>query len=978
MRLRLAILLAAVVLLAPTGAALAQTTGEIFGRVIDGSGAVLPGASITLSGPTLLQPLTSTATETGTYRFSQVPIGTYTLRFELPGFRTVVREGIRVEIGFSAQVNATLEVSSMEEEITVTGESPVVDARKTGAASTFTQEQLQAIPSSRDPWVMLEQTPSIALDRANVGGTQSGQQAGYVARGAGTGNNVWKLDGVNITDMNATGASSIYFNFDAFEEMQFSTAGNDVTQATGGVGVNLVTKSGTDRFRGSARYLITDEQFQGDNVDDELREQGATSGNPIQQIKDYGFDIGGPILRGRAWFWGAYGKQDINVGILGFYKKQDGCPGSPGGPNPADMSTKEIRKCLQADTTVLDNYDIKGQVLLFQGNKATWYSNFAEKFRNARDASDVRPPETVYVQKGPVWTHKFSDQQIFSDRWLAELQVARVGGNFSLDFPNPGEQFSIQRRFDVLSGAYARSFSQSLFDRPILTFDLKSTYFVPGWLGGDHNFKVGYEWRDTDAQTYSHVGGYATARFANGVPDSADMHRDAFTLYELRTQSAYAQDTFTRGRLTVMAGVRYDWQKDVAKGATVDANPIIPDILPGASFDGADPGVVFKTLSPRFGLTYDISGRGKTIASFSASRYYGQLGSGGLASTLNPLTAVTLRYRWNDLNGDELVSANELDLSRILAQGGNYNPANPSSPTTINRIADDLEMDTTDEIVVGLQHELMSDLAVSANYIWRKYDNMWRTDIEGITSDDYVEVTTTPTGCFSGGGQSAACPSVTYFNPTTNTVGLPRILSMASDYSRSYNGIELELRKRYSHRWQANVSVAYNDATRHYDSPRSYVDPTNIDKLDDAQHADQSGGSGIDNVWVNARWLFKASGLYTFPWDINVSAFLNTRQGYLFPEALTIRNRPNGGGNVDVLLEKYGESRHPNFAQLDVKVEKAFHVRQFRFKAGMSAFNVLNANTVMARRRIVNASNYLNVSQILSPRVVQFGVKMEF
>ena len=143
------------------------------------------------------------------------------------------------------------------------------------------------------------------MDRENIGGNMSGQQSNYVSRGANPTNNKWSLDGVDITDMSATGASPAYYDFDSFQEMTITTGGVDVTQQTGGVGINLVTKSGTDRFRGSSRYYVTDESVQANNISDDLRRQGATSGNPIQNIKDYGVELGGPMYRGRAWVWGA-------------------------------------------------------------------------------------------------------------------------------------------------------------------------------------------------------------------------------------------------------------------------------------------------------------------------------------------------------------------------------------------------------------------------------------------------------------------------------------------------------------------------------------------------------------------------------------------------------------------------------------------------------------------------------------------------
>ena len=321
MRVRFTAVFAALALLLGASSARAQSqTGEIFGKVTDESGAVLPGVVVTLTGPALLQPLNATTSATGSYQFPSITVGTYNLKFELAGFKTIVQEAIQITVGFSANISPQLGVSAVQEVVTVTSETPAVDTKQTGTRQTFTLEQLQSIPSARDPWVILQQTAGIAMDRENIGGNMSGQQSNYVSRGANPTNNKWSLDGVDITDMSATGASPAYYDFDSFQEMTITTGGVDVTQQTGGVGINLVTKSGTDKFRGSSRYYVTDESVQANNIGDDLRRQGATSGNPIQNIKDYGVEVGGPLYRGRAWVWGGIGKQTVDVGVVGFYK----------------------------------------------------------------------------------------------------------------------------------------------------------------------------------------------------------------------------------------------------------------------------------------------------------------------------------------------------------------------------------------------------------------------------------------------------------------------------------------------------------------------------------------------------------------------------------------------------------------------------------------------------------------------------------
>ena len=188
-------LLAALALVVSVTAAWAQTTGEIFGKVTDESGAVLPGVQVTITSPILLQPYVGHHERDRLIPVPRLEVATYTVKFELPGFKTIVKEGIQVTVGFNANVSTQMGVSTVQETVTVTGESPIVDTKSAGTKQTFTTEMLQSIPSARDPWVILQQTAGIAMDRENIGGNMSGQQSNYMSRGANPTNNKWSLDG---------------------------------------------------------------------------------------------------------------------------------------------------------------------------------------------------------------------------------------------------------------------------------------------------------------------------------------------------------------------------------------------------------------------------------------------------------------------------------------------------------------------------------------------------------------------------------------------------------------------------------------------------------------------------------------------------------------------------------------------------------------------------------------------------------------
>jgi hypothetical protein len=953
-------------------------TGNIVGRVVDASGAVLPGVVVTVSGGALIQPLTATTAETGTFLFPGLQPGSgYTVRFELTGFRTVVVERVQVNAGASATTNATLEVSALEESITVSSEAPLVDTRKTGTKTNFTQEQLQNVPSARDPWVMLERTPGITMDRTNVGGSQSGQQSGYVSRGATTTNNKWLLDGVDITDQAATGASAVYYDFDMLEELQISTGGNDVTQQTGGVGINLVTKSGSDTIRGSARYYVTDQEFGSTNLTEELRAQGARTGAPIQNIKDYGIEGGGPIWKRRAWFWGSYSKQDIKVGVVNFFQKVAGCPVNAADPLAQQLSVAELNSCLNTDLTVLDNYNIKGSALLFSGNTFTWHSNFADKIRNARDASDTRPFETTYIQEGPVWTHKASDRHVFSDRWIADAAYAYVGGGFGLLFQEPGNR-QIQPLNDLGTGRWERSFNQSVFDRPATSVQLTSTYFKPATLGGDHAFKVGYVYRDTPSSSATVYGGDVYAQTRNGVPERAQFWRSAATEYAMTTHSAFVQDVFTRNKLTLTAGIRWDRQDDQALASSVDSNPLIPQWLPGIDFQGADSGVVFSNWSPRVGLGYDVFGTGRTVVRSSFSVYYGQIAPGSLSSTLNPLTAANISFPWNDANGDRFVQLNEVTLQRsaVIAFAGNYNPDNPGFLGTTNTVDPGLKNDRTVEWTGTVDHQVSNKVAVSFSYIYRKYSDFRFDQRVGISESNWNPTTYQPT-CAAA---APSCPQLTYFQPNISIPGTQRLVNRGG-YTRDFNGIEAVFTKRMSDRWMIDANYGFNNAIDNFASVQGYsatFDPTNLGIFNGQQYAQEAGGSGIDNVFVNAKHLIKLSGVYIAPWDISLGAFYNYRQGYLFPQRILSPNRSGAAGTVNLILEPFGENRYDALQTFDFRVGKRFVFGRRSLEASMDVFNVGNVNTVLTRNLNQAASTANQVTGIVAPRILRFGVRMVF
>ncbi len=993
---------------ATAAGAFAQQPGEIFGRVSDESGAVMPGVTVTVSGGSLLQPMVATSSATGSYRFPGLAVGTYTVKFELGGFKTFVRDGIRMEIGANIQVNATMGISQLQETVTVSGETPLVDLRDTSKTNRFTQEALQSLPSARDPWVIIEQAPGVAMDRQNVGGSASGQQSNFVARGAQMSQQKWNLDGVDITDMAATGGSPVYFDFDAFEEMQISTGGADVTMQSPGVSVNIVTKSGTDKLRGSTRYYITDDKFQSNNVTDALRKQGVSTGNPIQNIADYGLEAGGPIWPGRAWFWGSYGRQDVKVGVNNFYLTTPECQAMK--KNPLSYSLEDIRSCLNTDRTLLNNYNAKVAFEPFKNNQFSFLYNGAEKVRNARDASDLRPPETTWRQMGvtrkdlgsSLWktgmpkTYKWSDRYIFSDRFMLEGSYAHVGNNFTLTFQDESLR-DIQPSYEINTGLWGRSYYEDVYVRPTDSVDFWGSYFLPGWAGGDHSFKFGFKYRDDGAFRATMYGGDAYARFRDGVPAEAQIYRRNLTESRLFNRNFYVQDSYSRKKLTVNVGVRFDFQTDEVTPQSVDASPFFGkptfagvykgvtytgepfNQLPGMGFAGAkalgDKAHWFKDVSPRIGITYDLTGNGRNVVKFNYARYVGQLGgnSGLMATRYNTLGLTYVRYPWVDLDSNGFISPNEVVLTKApLSYTSGYNYLNPGQTTTTGTVDPNLSDDKADELLFSFDKQLGSEMAVSAAFIWRRYSNFRWQDTRDWTSENYRAVQWTAPSCWG------SCPQVTYYEPTSQApVGY--LYTNQPDYYRLYRGVELSFRKRMSKNWMLNAGFSYNDSPAYWDSPKAYEDPTNIELQHGAQYAEESTTSGLANVFVNAKWIFRMSGAYTLPYKITVAAFWNTRSGYPFIRSVLSPVRPYSGGQSTVYIDRRGDVRLPNYQQVDTRVDKSFVLfNRLRLIGSVDVFNLLNGATTLSMRGGQNASNANQIANIVPPRVIRFGVRATF
>ena len=297
-------------LLAATAASAQVQTGSILVKAVDDQGGVVPGVSVTISSPVLVAgSMTGVTDAGGVNRFPSLVPGTYSVKLELTGFQTITRENIVVLVGQTTPVDFAMKVAALAENITVTGASPTVDTTSANVSVNLSEQLIQGTPGGRDIWGLLEaKVPSLIMSRPDVGGTSGGLQGVFSARGTTSAQNTSFLNGINVGDPAAIGAAGFYYDFDAFDDIQVSTGAHDITVPTSGVFLNMVTKTGGDKWHGASTFTWTGDSLQARNDHNpDLQKYGfRQDGNTSDFVSDFNLTAGGPLIQNKVRFFGAF------------------------------------------------------------------------------------------------------------------------------------------------------------------------------------------------------------------------------------------------------------------------------------------------------------------------------------------------------------------------------------------------------------------------------------------------------------------------------------------------------------------------------------------------------------------------------------------------------------------------------------------------------------------------------------------------
>ena len=887
---------------------LAQST--IAGTVRDTSGAVLPGVTVEASSPALIEKVRSVITDAGgLYRVIDLRPGTYAVTFSLPGFSTVRREGIVLETNFTANVSVDLRVGTLEETVTVSGATPVVDIQRTERATVMNRELLEAIPSARS---LYTNTVPAIVRAVDVGGSGAMVHTNTTVYGSNEGlANEILVDGMSMVA--GAGYPGVYYNFDTLEEVVYQVGGGTAEATNSGVIVNMIPRQGGNQFKGDATILSAGHRTQSANFTDELRKAGLTSTGGVDEIYDLNVSLGGPIKRDKVWFF-----------TSGRRWKTDSYIADAFNPNGS----------MAIDDYLLYNITNRVTYQITPKNKLSGMYDISRKNQGHRGFGVGFSPEAAYQSWTPAppsgnsilkYTSTVSNKLLVESAF--STQVFKFIGVYLPEVKGPSTTNpygDIAKRDLITNRTWNAAPGGETYLRTLMYhFDNAVTYVT-----GSHSFKIGQQF----GSGYASAGtvtqhGSLVQQYRNGVPDSVVAYNTPTNVRtDLNLQLAFfAQDSWTIKRLTLNPGIRYDIHRNSIPAQTAGAGRFVP-----ARNFAAIPNIIdWKNVSPRVGGAYDLFGNGKTAVKASIGKYP-WFDHTETAARYNPMTAtggtgsaVTDTRTWDDRNRNDIAEDNELGPS-----------TNNRFGLGLDRYVDpDLERPFSWVSSVGFQQELRQGLGLSIAYNRRSYRNLIWTDNTETTHADYTLITIPDP---RGSGQT-----LPVYNLNVNKRGQVNNLDRNSDQNtRFYNGVDVALNSRFR-----NGSITVSTSTGKIEDVTCEVDDPNARRFCDE--------TKVDMPFLTS---FRTVGAYLLPHGFRVAGVFQITPGGVGGQPIHpisyIVNRtivPTlTNASVTVRLDEPGSVKYPHIQQLDFSIGKEFRTGRLQVLPKLEVANAFNLSTVLA------------------------------
>ena len=939
-----------------------STTGKITGIVTDTSGAVVPTATVEVKGSALMVSRTTHPQPDGSYLFDLLPPGTYSVIVSANGFRTMEQRSVAITAGFTATVNAKLQVGQVQQITTVEGE-PVVDVQTVETSTTFDQQLLQDIPAGRDPWSTVAQVPGVTSSTFDVGGNQSMQQSTMQIHGSTPGEQVFSFNGLDLNWPGANGGyTQFYTNHDSFGEFQVVSDNNPGSISISGIYMNMVTKSGSNSVHGGGAAYYGTAALQASPKFPTFNGSPVVSGSPTQMVRDTTVNLGGPLMKDKWWLFGSYRRYDLRSEFLAVLD-QNG--------NPI------------ADPNHQTNTDLRSDWQLNPKNKLSfiWLYNEQNRFFRRDTAYQFVSPEAAWRQIEPayilqaLWTSEITNNFLLDVRAGYNKEVFPLG-------PEPGVTANdINRQDRVLStetGAAPNYFANPAW---VFKWAVGGSWYK-GSLAGSHNFKFGFEWGQNYNPYIQYVNQGINAIYDNGVPVQVVAFNTPFTAKSyFRDTSAYIQDAWTlRRRLTLNLGLRYDRFTSYYPKETADPNLIFPDIFPPQTIAASGNLVHWNNVAPRVGIALDVTGRGTSVLRASYGRFYKMEGT-GLVETVNPIGFASQTWRWtsaDDANGDKIPQKNEWyapsDPSRLLGVSGG------ASGTHIDS---NLSRPYSDQITVGYEQQVWGDLRVGAFYYFRKKKNSIGLSNLGETVADYTPVTTYNDGTPIVNPLTGQ--PLTLYNRPINANFNFVLTNISQLDDNTYHGLELTANKRLSRRWQ--VLAGFTIQRQKGTFGRGYSDDAYYDDFNDPNL-----GINRQNNYLNldSTYVFKVDSTYELPWKLSTSINFQHYTGFpIQPIAFLGGDTfvdPGDGqtktqlnqGSEQIILQPAGPVRLPSVNLLNLRLSREFTIHEsVKIKPLIDLFNLTNSQTVISTVSTFGSS-YLLPTNTINPFIARIGLKVDF
>jgi hypothetical protein len=1035
---RLGVLALACLTLGQT-AAFAQA---IAGVVRDASGGVMPGVTVEASSPALIEKTRTVVSDgDGQYKIINLTPGTYSVTFTLTGFNTVKREGIELTGDFTAPVNAEMKVGAIEETITVSGQSPLVDTQSVTQRKALTSDMIDALPTGRSFQNLSVLVPgvSIALGSQDVGGTGGERYQTLSVHGSRTDQMPLIINGMPYNNMNNTGGgynTTMVINTGTVQEMTVTTSGLTSESRSSGVLTNTIPKEGGNTYRGYFFGNFANDKFQSNNLTQDLINRGLPRVNSVDALWDANPAFGGPIAKDRVWFYGGFRSSGARNFIAGMYQnlnptapqycaKTAGCLfGGTDGIHPSVLvpDSQDLSKPAIGGDTWTRGETLNLTIQADKKNKVTLYGHFNQRLVDCNQCSATTSPEAgVYFTHRPeyilqsTWTNPYTSRLLFeggftfyNERWIFGPEPSNVNG-YGPD--------AIVSKFDSTTGyLYGAASNAGPFTKAANhQFNMRAAV---NYVTGSHAFKVGmvdmwgtrqYQYDVNQAQAWT---------FSSGIPIQIGQYaRPLYDLEHLKAAlGAYAQDRWTINRLTLNLGLRFDYHNAYVPAQDLPAITFVGARHYDAIYDVPD----WKDLSPRIGAAYDLFGNARTVVRANYAKYLASESTNMATLNNHVNTSVNSATRgWTDSNGN---FKPDCDLTNPAAQNlaavGGDNCGSLNAPLGSLAVAAQYDPSITSgfgvrpydkEIAVGVQHGITSRIAADFQFTHHWFGNFIAAQNTAQPPSAFDSFCVTPPASQNGfslpNGGAQTC-GFANLNPAYALVVPFSNVQKASNFgnaSDAYTGFDLGVTARLPNGGNASggfgvghevldICGVAGSANVSYAAVAGVLASSSGTVLPFASVAGAGAAAYPSTLYCHVQPPFQPNikGLVAYPlpwWGLRASA---TFQNLTGPQILanysinatnvgtaTNLGRAVTGGSATAPLIAPGTVYGDRITQVDAQFSKGFKVGSNRINAYIDVFNLLNGSGILTINTTYGPS-WQTPTLILQGRLMKLGVQVDF